>query len=123
MSALLREMCDLEERLLHTDFSNQPQLLEDMLAAEFTEINASGQTGSRAAVCQWLMQKNKAARWRLTEVVVTELQPQMRLVNYHASQIAPVPSASKGALHSSIWNFNQQLQCWQLRFHQATKVL
>ena len=123
MSNLQREMCELEEKLLHTDFSKHPELLEHLLAAEFTEINASGLTGSRAAVCQWLLQKDKAARWRLSELVVTELQPLMRLVNYHASQIAPVPSASKGALHSSIWNFNQQRQCWQLRFHQATKVL
>lgn len=119
----LEEMQACEEVLLHTDFSGKPALLEPLLAAEFTEVAANGQTSNRRKVIDWLLHKDPAARWRFTDLSVAELADGLRLVRYHAQQIAPLPSASKGALHSSLWTYNRALQCWQLRFHQATKIL
>lgn len=117
------EMKALEAQLLHTDYSIQPDLLDKLLALEFEEISANGQVSKRAAVYQWLLHKDRAARWQLSNFKVTELATTLRLATYHAQQVAPVASASKGALCSSLWCFSQPLQCWQLRFHQATKVL
>lgn len=117
------EMQACEEVLLHTDFSNKAVLLEQMLTADFAEVSSSGVISKRQVVVSWLLGKDPAARWRFTDVSVTELTADLRLVRYHAQQIAPLPSTSKGALHSSLWCYNGALQCWQLRFHQATRIL
>jgi hypothetical protein len=111
-----------EEALLHTDFSRDPPALERMLTADFEEISSSGRLSDRQAVAQWLLHKDPAARWHLQELAVTELTPVLRLVRYHAKQILPVASAGSGALHSSLWRFSASAQCWQLQFHQATKL-
>lgn len=117
------EMQACEEALLHTDFSSKVAALEKMLTADFTEVSSSGVISTRQVVVNWLLGKDAAARWRFNTLSVTELTADLRLVLYHAQQIAPVPSTSKGALHSSLWCYNGALQCWQLRFHQATKIL
>lgn len=116
-------MYSLEEKLLHSDFSHTPQALDALLATDFVEVSASGTQNSRAAVCQWLLQKDKAARWDLSDLSVLELGPTLRLVRYHALQIAPVRSGSKGALHVSLWCCATEGASWQMSFHQSTKVL
>jgi hypothetical protein len=113
----------LEETLLHGDHLRDPAALERLLAPEFIEVNAVGGETSRNEVLGWLLQKNPAARWQLRDMDVQELAQGLCLVRYHAQQIAPQRSTSKGARHVSLWSFSGALQCWQLRFHQATKVL
>lgn len=113
----------LEETLLHQDHARDPAVLERLLAPDFIEVNAVGGETSRREVVRWLLQKDPAARWQLSDVAVEEIAQGLCLARYHAQQIAPQRSTSKGARHVSVWRFNPALQCWQLRFHQATKVL
>jgi hypothetical protein len=123
-AAVVQTMQALEETLLHADHSRDPAALERLLAPDFTEVNGVGGDTSRSEVVRWLLQKDPAARWQFSALDVVELAPSLRLVRYHAQQIAPPRAApSKGARHVSLWCFNAALQCWQLRFHQATKVL
>ena len=112
-----------EEALLHTDFSADPAALDNWLTADFTEVSSSGIVSGRDAVMAWLLRKDPRARWQLTDLGATDLAQGLRLVRYHATQTAPQASTSKGALHCSLWSFNPSLQRWQLRFHQATKIL
>ena len=116
------EMRDYEEALLHRDFSGNPAALEEFLCSDFEEISATGHLSSRQAVLDWLLRKDPGARWQLGDLSVTQLAPGLRLVRYEARQILPQPSAGKGARHSSLWCFDQSLQRWQLRFHQASKI-
>lgn len=120
---LVQAMQALEESLLHTDHAQHPAALEQALAPGFVEVNARGGETARSEVLRWLLQKDPSARWQFSEVGVEELAPDLRLVRYHAHQIAPQRSSSKGARHVSLWRFSAVLQCWQLSFHQATKVL
>lgn len=120
---LVQAMQALEDALLHTGHAQNPAALEQVLAPEFVEVNAMGGETSRSEVLRWLLQKDPTARWQFSEVVVQELAKDLRLVRYHAHQIAPQRSTSKGARHVSLWAYSTALQCWQLRFHQATKVL
>lgn len=122
-SALQQEMLALESALLHDDHAAAPAALERLLADAFIEVNAVGGETSRSEVLRWLLQKDPGARWEFTGFEVAELAPGLRLVRYHAQQIAPQRSPSKGARHVSLWSFNLARQAWQLRFHQATKVL
>lgn len=117
------EMLACEEALLHTDFSRNPVQLDMLLAPEFIEISSHGAISDRQSVLNWLQKKDPAARWQFADLVVTELTPELRLVRYRAQHILPVRSAGKGSLHSSLWGFSSQLHCWQLRFHQATKIV
>jgi hypothetical protein len=122
-SALIQEMHALESSLLHSDYSAQPALLERLLHRNFVEINARGSETSRAQVLQWLLQKSTEERWEFSQLKVVELAPETRLVTYHARQIIPARPESKGSLHSSLWCLHTEAQCWQLRFHQASKCV
>lgn len=121
-ATFLQAMRSLEEALLHGDHRGNPAALERLLAADFSEVNAMGGETSRSEVVRWLLQKDPAARWQFRDLQAEEVADGLRLVRYHAQQIAPQLSASKGARHVSLWRFNSALQCWQLRFHQSTKV-
>jgi len=119
---IVAEMQALEEALLHANHANAPVQLEHMLAPEFTEVASSGRRSDRAAVLHWLLHKDTAARWQLHDLQVEILAPGLRLVRYHAQQVAPVRSNSNGAWHCSLWTFSHAAACWQLRFHQATRL-
>ena len=111
----------LEQALLHTDWSDQQEKLELMLAEEFSEINPAGSVISRADVIQWLLQKNPEHRWEFTPGEVIELGNQSVLLTYHARQAVPENSGSKGSRHISLWHSNIQGD-WQMRFHQSTRI-
>lgn len=119
---LAQQMQACEEYLLHSDFRERPQVLDSLLAAEFVEVAATGTIASRAEVLQWLQDKDPAARWEFSELQAVELAPGLRHVRYHARKLLPVPSTGKGSLHSSLWRYNDALRCWQLYFHQATRL-
>ena len=119
--SLAAEMLACEEALLHSDFSNDRLPLDRVLAPDFVEIS-HGRVSDRAQVVAWLLRKDPAARWAFEGVHVTELAQGVRLVRYHAKQSSPTASEGKGALHSSIWCFSREQHCWQLKFHQATKI-
>lgn len=116
------EMQLLEEALLHADHTRAPARLEMMLAPEFREVASSGRQSDRAAVMHWLLHKDPAARWQLHDLQAEVLAPGLRLVRYHAQQVAPVRSSGNGAWHCSLWTFSTAAGCWQLRFHQATRL-
>jgi hypothetical protein len=122
-SPLQDEMLSQELQLLHSDHRADPPALERLLAAGFVEVNPAGGRSSRAEVVQWLLQKEPAARWQLQDLEVQSLADGVRLVTYHALQVAPQRSSSKGARHVSLWCFSPVQHCWQLQFHQSSKVL
>lgn len=119
--SLAADMLACEQALLHTDFSGDIVALDRLLAPDFVEIS-NGRVSERAQVVAWLLRKDPAARWSFDDMHVSELAQGVRLVRYRARQILPEASQGHGALHSSIWCFSRELRCWQLRFHQATKI-
>lgn len=119
----VQEMLALEALLLHGDHAAAAGLAEQLLADDFREVHAAGGEASRAEVLAWLQAKDPAARWEFTGFAVQEPVSGLRLVTYHAQQVAPQRSGSKGARHVSLWRRAPLPQGWQLYFHQATKVL
>ena len=119
---LLVPVQQLEQQLLHNDFRSDPHLLDALLAEDFQEVSPLGQISTRAQVIGWLLQKDPLHRWQFSAWHCSELAPSVRLLRYHAVQCVP-PSQSKGALHMSLWCYNHSQQCWQLRFHQSSKVV
>ncbi len=117
----LLQMQQLEIQLLHTDFSKEPQQLDRLLTDDFQEVSPAGHLTTREQVVSWLLKKDSTHRWQFSQWQCSEVSASVRLLRYHAVQCVP-PSQSKGALHVSLWCFSQNQQCWQLCFHQSSKV-
>jgi hypothetical protein len=111
-----------ELSLLHRDFSRDSETLEQMLAPDFREISPAGALVTRQDVIRWILNKHAADRWTLTDFRVEADSGSTVLLSYHARRSGPEHAGSKGARHCSLWRFNAGLQCWQLAFHQSTKV-
>jgi hypothetical protein len=120
--AIAAEMLALELSLLHDDFSADTEALEQMLGEDFREISPFGTVTARPEVIKWILDKDPASRWSLADFHVEVLGNDARLLTYHAARTGPLASGSKGARHCSLWRFNSAQQCWQLAFHQSTKV-
>ena len=116
---LIEQFKQREEILLHTDFSQDPQQLDNFLHPELFEISPSGNYTSRSEITAWLLAKSPMQRWRLTQFKIVALANDTMLVCYQANSINDGKIKETGSLRSSIWHFyNQQ---WRLKFHQATK--
>ncbi len=112
---------NLEELLLHQDFSSSPEALEAMICDDFREIDPKGRECSRDDVISWLLQKDPTIRWKFSEFTVNQLTENVVLATYHAKQILP-ESSSSGSKHCSIWQATNPSNTWQLFFHQSTKI-
>ncbi|QUM84933.1 MULTISPECIES: DUF4440 domain-containing protein [unclassified Moritella] len=108
-----------EETLLHSDFSQSPMRLDEVLHPELFEISPIGTYTSRSEIVAWLLAKSATQRWSLTQFKVVELAADTMLVCYQANSINDGKVKETGSLRSSIWRFNNQQ--WRLQFHQATK--
>jgi hypothetical protein len=113
---------NLEESLLHQDFSSIPEALEAMICDDFREVDPKGRECSREDVISWLLQKDPTMRWEFSEFTVNQLTDNSVLATYLARQILP-ESSSSGSRHSSIWRATNPEKTWQLIFHQSTKII
>ena len=107
----------LEEKLLHSDVRKNPEILNELLAEDFEEIGSTGKVSIRDDVVQWLVTKERDARWSLSEFRVRELTPDLVLAVYCAIKVGN----SSGSIRSSIWK--QSGGHWKMVFHQATKMV
>lgn len=134
---LCQQFQALEAQLLHSDFKDNPQLIDTLLAQDFEEIGSSGHITNRAQVVDWLMKKERDQRWRFANFRVRQLSPELVLVNYIAEKLAlPVTDniaiaeeekhkmlkseQASGSIRSSLWQ--HQHGCWKMVFHQASKI-
>lgn len=108
-----------EDTLLHTDFKQNPELLEELLHPELFEISPIGTYTSRSEIVAWLLAKSPAQRWQLSQFKLERLCRNTVLVCYQANSINNGQVKSSGSLRSSIWQFDDEF--WSLKFHQATK--
>lgn len=130
------EMKQLEERLLHSDFRERPELFDGFLSDDFEELSPSGYISSREEVVGWLLKKDAEVRWSLTDFSVRELSDDLVLTVYRARTKTKnknkndddYPSENLGSLRSSIWRRNETSYAditikWQMVFHSGTKIL
>jgi len=116
---LIEQFKQREETLLHSDFSQFPERLDNFLHPELFEISPVGCYTSRTDIVNWLLAKSPMQRWRLSDFKIVELAIDTMLVCYQANSINDGVVKATGSLRSSIWRFHDQQ--WCLQFHQATK--
>ncbi len=119
MSDIEQHIRQLEEKLLHADVRKNPELLEELLAGGFEEIGSSGEISNRDQVIDWLVTKDKDARWSLDEFRVRQLSPGVVLAIYRATKITQ-NSRPGSSWRSSIWQLTGKH--WKMVFHQGTRV-
>ena len=118
MSQLEARIRDLEEKLLHSDPTVTPGIIDELLEDGFEEIGITGRVTPREQVVEWLRSKARDTRWALTDFKIRELAENLVLATYRARTIQDSPS--RGSMHSSIWQ--RQGDGWQLVFHQGTRI-
>ena len=121
MNRLKEQIKTLEERLLHSDVSKNPKVLDELLSDDFEELGGNGKVSSRADVIEWLVKKDKDMRWSLCDFRIRELTPDLLVAIYRAVSSGQANSSSNGSMRSSLWqNFDGQ---WKMVFHQGTKIV
>ena len=110
-----------ELELLQTDWRANPALIDDWLSADFEEIGSDGQVSRRVDVVNWLLNKDNATQWSLTDFRIKALTDGWIMAIYTVKKSNDPSSTRKGSIRTSIWQ--HQGNHWKMVFHQATKRL
>jgi hypothetical protein len=122
MNDIQNHIKSLEEKLLHSDFQKNPEIINELLSEEFEEVGVIGKISSREEVIFWLLKKDKDMKWALNDFKIRVLTPDLVLATYQATSRGGISSiSSKGSIRSSIWQ--QFSGHWKIIFHQGTKIL
>jgi hypothetical protein len=122
MNDVKNHIKSLEEKLLHSDFQKNSEIINELLSEEFEEIGVIGKISSREEVIFWLLKKDKNMKWTLNDFKIRELTPDLVLATYQATSQGGASSiSSKGSIRSSIWKLCSGH--WKIIFHQGTKII
>ncbi len=115
---LTEQIQRLELRLLQSDLNAHPELIDELLAKNFEEIDNQGQTHTRADVVDWLQRKDPEQHWAFEHFRVNVLADDCVLAIYALQK--PPQSGTPGSIRTSLWQ--RQGNDWKMVFHQATKI-
>jgi hypothetical protein len=110
-----------ELELLQTNWRANPALIDDWLSADFEEIGSDGKVSQRVDVVNWLLNKDNAIQWSLTDFRIKALADGLVMAVYIAKKRNAPNNTSKGSIRTSIWQ--RQGNNWKMIFHQATKQI
>ena len=111
-SELVNHLHGLEMRLLDPRVRGSPDLLEDLLAADFVEFGSSGRVYDKPMVVEALRQDPGFDGPRtISDFSARPLSNSIVLVTYRISET--------GTLRSSIWRRDGER--WSMVFHQGTR--
>lgn len=122
-SALADAIQRLELSLLQSDLNTHPELIDQLLAANFEEIDNRGQLQCRDDVVGWLMRKDPQLRWAFTNFRIKVLTEDLALAIYSIQNPAQPDTQltqAPGSIRTSLWQ--RQGNDWKMIFHQATKI-
>jgi len=110
-----------ELELLQSNWRADPALIDNWLSADFEEIGSDGQISTRNDVINWLLNKDNAIQWALTDFRIKALTDGLVMAVYIAKKSNDRSITSQGSIRTSIWQ--HQGNHWKMVFHQATKRL
>ena len=120
MDPIENKIKELEEKLLHSDVRENPEILKQLLSDEFEEIGSNGKISSREDVIDWLLNKEKNISWSLSDFRIKKITSDIVISIYRARKIISNDNVSNGSMRSSIWKFSDSQ--WKMIFHQGTKI-
>lgn len=108
---LAQKIHTLEERLLDPEVRADSNLVSVLLADDFYEIGASGNTFDKTATVQSLSNEiEQFSKWTISDFTMILLGPKIVQVRYR------IPESS--TLRSSLWR--KENDGWVIFFHQGT---
>jgi len=108
---LAQKIHTLEERLLDPEVRADSNLVSELLADDFYEIGASGNTFDKTATVQSLSNEiEQFSKWTISDFTMILLGPKIVQVRYR------IPESS--TLRSSLWR--KENDGWVIFFHQGT---
>jgi hypothetical protein len=110
--SILEDLKVLEERLLDPVVRCSPELVDALLADDFTEFGSSGRVYDKTAIIQALKHETGFEKYIARDFTVKELAPTVSLVTYKIDESA--------TLRSSIWRLDEGQ--WKMVFHQGTRI-
>ncbi len=119
LTNLAEHINQLELKLLQTDLTANPALIDELLSGNFEEISSSGEVNSRNDVVNWLLSKDHHIQWILTDFRIRVLADDWVLANYTAQKRDEPNVTGKRSIRTSIWQ--HQGNHWKMVFHQASR--
>ncbi|MBX3617812.1 DUF4440 domain-containing protein [Nitrosomonas sp.] len=118
-NALAELIRQLELKLLQTDLTAHPGLIDELLAEDFEEIDHNGEIRSRADVIGWLKIKDPAMQWIFKDFRIKALTHSTVLAIYSLQKTGQPDTGNAGSIRTSIWQYRNNQ--WKMVFHQASR--
>ncbi|SNX61352.1 hypothetical protein SAMN06296273_2805 [Nitrosomonas ureae] len=117
LNIFVKQIQQLELRLLQSDLTAHPELIDELLAENFEEVDSNGEIRTRNDVIDWLLHKDKHIQWTFKDFRIKALTDDMVLAIY--SLCKPDCMNGAGSTRTSIWQY--QKNRWKMVFHQASR--
>ncbi|WOC15052.1 DUF4440 domain-containing protein [Pseudochrobactrum sp. MP213Fo] len=114
-------ICELEQRLHHTDIRRNRQKAENLLSPDFVEFGSSGEVYDKASTLNALeAEKCTAPRLRGFGYKLHYISTDAVLLTYISEAFSADDVITSRNLRSSLWiNHNGH---WKMHFHQGTQT-
>ncbi|PSJ18838.1 DUF4440 domain-containing protein [Nitrosomonas supralitoralis] len=119
MDTIAEQILQLELKLLQSDLKAHPELIDELLAENFEEIDSDGEIRTRGDVIGWLLHKDLHIQWVFKEFRVKALTGNLVLAIYSLHKPDQLSAHYKGSIRTSIWQC--QRNQWKMVFHQASR--
>jgi len=117
---VLAELIQQQElKLLQTDLSAYPELIDELLAQDFEEIDHQGITRFRNDVINWLTRKDPGIHWAFKDFRIKVVSGDVVLAIYSLQKTDQPNAESGGSTRTSLWRYRNDQ--WKMVFHQASR--
>lgn len=118
-SAIAELIQQLELKLLQTDLTAHPALIDELLAEDFEEIDNNGEICSRADVIGWLKIKDPSMHWVFKDFRIKTVSEDVVMAIYSLQKNGQPDAESRRSTRTSLWRYRNNQ--WKMVFHQASR--
>lgn len=118
-NALAGLIQQLELSLLQIDLTAHPELIDELLAEDFEEIDHQGTVRSRSDVINWLTRKDSSIHWAFKDFRIKAVSGDVVLAIYSLHKPDQPDAESGGSTRTSLWRYRNNQ--WKMVFHQASR--
>ena len=117
LNVFVKQIQQLELKLLQSDLAAHPEVIDELLAENFEEVDSNGEIRTRNDVIDWLLHKDKHIQWTFKDFRIKALTDDMVLAIYSLHK--PDCMNGAGSTRTSIWQYRKNQ--WKMVFHQASR--
>lgn len=119
LTNLKQKLVELELYLLKSDVRSSSEELDLLIHEDFHEFGASGASFGKREVLERLP-KEKCPNFCATSFELRLISKDLAQLLYRATMKKHDEFNTRYSLRSSLWKYNEELDEWQMIFHQGT---